>query len=64
VFVTVACATGVFGWELFASLVLTNYLLKCLVEVVMTPVTYFAVFRLKKIENIDTYDAGVSYSPF
>jgi uncharacterized integral membrane protein (TIGR00697 family) len=50
VFVFVASAAGVFGWELFVNLVLTNYLFKCAVEVIMTPATYFAVARLKKAE--------------
>jgi uncharacterized integral membrane protein (TIGR00697 family) len=57
VFVFIASLTGVFGWALFASLVLTNYLLKCAIEVIMTPATYLAVFKLKKAESIDTYDS-------
>jgi uncharacterized integral membrane protein (TIGR00697 family) len=64
VFVSVASLTGVFGWELFASLVLTNYLFKCTVEILMTPVTYLSVRTLKKAEAIDTYDVGVSFNPF
>jgi uncharacterized PurR-regulated membrane protein YhhQ (DUF165 family) len=43
--------SGVFGWELFLTLVLTNYLFKCAIEVVMTPATYLAVFRLKAAEG-------------
>jgi uncharacterized integral membrane protein (TIGR00697 family) len=64
VFVFIASITGVFGWELFATLVLTNYLFKCAVEVIMTPGTYFAVYRLKKAEGIDTYDVGIRFNPF
>jgi uncharacterized integral membrane protein (TIGR00697 family) len=64
VFVLVAGALGVFGWELFASLVLTNYLFKCAVEALMTPVTYLAVHRLKTAENRDAWDEGVSFNPF
>jgi uncharacterized integral membrane protein (TIGR00697 family) len=64
VFVLVASLAGVFGWGLFLSLVLTNYLLKCGVEVLMTPVTYGAVYALKRAEGIDVYDRGVKYSPF
>ena len=52
VFVFVASAAGVFGWDIFTSLVLTNYLFKCVVEVIMTPVTYLAVARLKKAEGL------------
>jgi uncharacterized integral membrane protein (TIGR00697 family) len=64
VFVLVASLAGIFGWGLFLSLVLTNYLLKCGIEVLMTPVTYGAVYALKKAEGIDVYDRGVRYSPF
>jgi uncharacterized integral membrane protein (TIGR00697 family) len=52
VFVFAASVTGVFGWELFASLVLTNYLFKCAIEVIMTPATYLAVAKLKKAEGL------------
>jgi uncharacterized integral membrane protein (TIGR00697 family) len=50
IFVTVATVFGVFGKDLFWSLVLTNYIFKCLIEVLMTPVTYLACFKLKKAE--------------
>jgi uncharacterized integral membrane protein (TIGR00697 family) len=54
IFVFIACLTGVFAWELFASLTVANYILKCLVEVLMTPFTYLAVGKLKKLENIES----------
>jgi NADPH-dependent 2,4-dienoyl-CoA reductase/sulfur reductase-like enzyme len=60
----IASLTGVFGWELFVSLALTNYLLKCAIKVIMTPATYLAVYTLKKAEAIDTYDVGISLNPF
>jgi uncharacterized integral membrane protein (TIGR00697 family) len=50
VFISIATAFGVFGRELFWSLVLTNYIFKCLIEVLMTPVTYLACSKLKKAE--------------
>jgi len=64
VFVVIASAAGVFGWELFASLVLTNYLFKCGIETAMTPVTYVIVHALKKAENTDAYDRDVDFNPF
>jgi uncharacterized PurR-regulated membrane protein YhhQ (DUF165 family) len=64
VFVLVATIAGVFGRELFLSLVLTNYVLKCGIEVLMTPFTYALVHVLKKAEGIDVYDRGLKYSPF
>jgi uncharacterized integral membrane protein (TIGR00697 family) len=64
VFVLIASLTGVFGWELFITLVLTNYIFKCAVEILMTPAAYLAVHRLKKAEGVDTYDVGVRFNPF
>jgi uncharacterized integral membrane protein (TIGR00697 family) len=64
VFVSIASLTGVFGWELFGTLVFTNYLFKCTIEVLMTPLTYVAAYKLKKAEGVDTYDVGVTLNPF
>ena len=64
VFVLVACTFGVFPWSLFLTLVLTNYLFKCGVEVLMTPVTYVVVNRLKRVEGEDYYDYETSFTPF
>jgi uncharacterized integral membrane protein (TIGR00697 family) len=64
VFVFIASLAGVFGWELFLSLTLTNYFLKCAIEAFMTPLTYAAVHFLKKSEGIDVYDRGLRYNPF
>lgn len=51
VFVSIATAFGVFGKELFWSLVVTNYVFKCLIEALMTPITYLACIQLKKGET-------------
>ncbi len=56
IFVLIASALGVFSWEIFWSLVLTNYILKCGIEIVVTPFTYWASGFLKKKEGIDVYD--------
>jgi len=63
-FVSVASLMNVFRWELFVSLVLTNYMFKIIVEVILFPFTFLAVRKLKKVEGIDTYDVGVSFNPF
>jgi uncharacterized integral membrane protein (TIGR00697 family) len=55
-FVFAASLVGVFGWGLFATLALTNYLFKVSVETVLFPVNFLAVGKLKKAEGIDTYD--------
>ena len=55
VFILVGSLTKVFPWELFWTLVITNYIFKVLVEVLMTPITYRAIALLKKSENLDAY---------
>jgi uncharacterized integral membrane protein (TIGR00697 family) len=63
-FVVVASAFGVFPWSLFLTLTITNYLFKCGVETLMTPVTYAIVGALKRAENEDYYDRGTNFNPF
>jgi len=63
-FVLVASSLGVFPWSLFATLVISNYLFKCLIEIAMTPATYLAVSKLKKAEGVDVYDKAISLNPF
>jgi uncharacterized integral membrane protein (TIGR00697 family) len=63
-FVAVASAFSVFPWSLFLTLTVTNYLFKCGVEALMTPVTYGLVGFLKKVENEDYYDKDTNFNPF
>ena len=64
IFIFIATAVGVFPWELFFTLAVTNWILKFLIEVIFTPLTYAAVGFLKKREGQDIYDRGISYNPF
>ena len=64
IFISIACFVGVFPWTLFFSLVLTNYILKCLIEAMVLPLTYAAVRKLKKHEGIDVYDKNIKYGLF
>jgi uncharacterized integral membrane protein (TIGR00697 family) len=50
VFIGVATLTHVFPPEAFWSLVTTNYIFKCAIEIAMTPATYALVSWLKKRE--------------
>jgi uncharacterized PurR-regulated membrane protein YhhQ (DUF165 family) len=43
---------------------MTNYLFKCTVEAMMTPVTYLVVNYLKRHENEDYYDLDTDFTPF
>ncbi|MGQ9832687.1 MAG: queuosine precursor transporter [Candidatus Villigracilaceae bacterium] len=64
VFIAIASSFDVFPWSLFVTLVLTNYLFKCAIEALMTPLTYLIVSRLKAAEGEDTYDIGTNFNPF
>jgi len=61
IFVGVSCLTGVFPWSLFWTLVVTNYIFKTLVEVIMTPLTYLVVNKLKKAEQEDYFDTHTKF---
>lgn len=50
-------------WML-VRMVLSSYLVKVAVEVVATPVTYFVVGRLKRIERVDAFDTRTNFNPF
>ena len=63
-FVIVASLFGVFPWSLFFTLSVTNYLFKCGVEALMTPLTYIVVGALKRAEGEDYYDRGTDFNPF
>jgi len=62
IFIGVACLVGVFPWSLFFTLVVANYIFKCLIEMLMTPVTYWVVAKLKRAENEDYYDTKTRFS--
>jgi uncharacterized integral membrane protein (TIGR00697 family) len=63
-FVVVASAFRVFPWSLFLTLTVTNYLFKCGVEALMTPLTYAVVGALKRAENEDYFDRNTDFNPF
>jgi len=64
VFILVASLFSVFPWSLFITLVMTNYIFKCSVEALMTPITYLVVNGLKRREHEDYYDRGTNFTPF
>jgi uncharacterized integral membrane protein (TIGR00697 family) len=64
IFILVASLFSVFPWSLFITLVMTNYIFKCSVEALMTPITYLVVSSLKRHEQEDYYDRGTNFTPF
>lgn len=63
-FIAMASLFGVFPWNLFGTLVLSNYIFKVFIEIVMTPFTYWVVNRLKTSEQEDYYDLHTDFNPF
>lgn len=50
--------------EQVVTVMITNWGLKVLWEVVLTPVTYAVVGFLKRREGVDVYDEGTDFTPF
>ncbi len=55
---------GLLPTELLVSVILSNYIFKCGIEILFTPVTYKVVGFLKRKEGVDSFDHGVNYNPF
>jgi uncharacterized integral membrane protein (TIGR00697 family) len=55
---------GVWTTEQVVTVMLTNWGLKVLWEVVLTPVTYAVVGFLKRREGVDVFDEGTDFTPF
>lgn len=56
--------TGIIPNEALPQVMLSQFLLKTLVEVVFTPLTYVVVNGLKRAEGIDYYDRHTDFTPF
>jgi queuosine precursor transporter len=55
---------GVLSTPLLIAVILSNYVFKCLVEILFTPLTYRVVKFLKKKEHVDHYDYKTKFNPF
>jgi len=55
---------GVWTTEQVVTVMITNYLLKVLWEVLLTPVTYAVVGFFKRREGVDVYDERTNFTPF
>ena len=64
IFVTVATLLRVFPWEIWMSLVVSNYIFKVSIEAIMTPATYWVVNKLKHAENEDYFDRDTRFKFF
>jgi queuosine precursor transporter len=55
---------GVLPSSLLIKVIVSNYIFKCGIEILFTPLTYKIVGFLKKHEQTDVFDRGISYNPF
>ena len=55
---------GVWDTSQVMTVLVTNWLLKVSWEVVLTPVTYLVVNKLKQHEGVDLFDEGTDFTPF
>jgi queuosine precursor transporter len=56
--------TGVVPNSLLLTLIISNYVFKCGVEILFTPVTYKLTNWLKRQEQEDYYDTETNFNPF
>lgn len=55
---------GVLPVPTLLGVLVSNYVFKCAVEILFTPVTYAIVRHLKRVESCDHYDVGTRFNPF
>jgi queuosine precursor transporter len=55
---------GIWSNEQLISVMIGNYFIKVLWEVLATPFTYIIVGYLKKAESVDFYDKDTNFNPF
>lgn len=63
IFMVLAFA-GVLSPMVIWSLIYSAYLFKVIYEATMTPLTYWVVNKLKRLEGVDVYDVDTDFSPF
>lgn len=52
---------GTLDFDVIFRMILNVYVLKVMIEVLFTPITYLVVKKVKEKENIDTYDNNLKY---
>jgi queuosine precursor transporter len=62
-FVTIAFA-GLYSRHLLFLIIISNYIFKVSLEIVLTPVTYKIVGFLKRREKVDWFDYKTNFNPF
>ena len=55
---------GIYPRRVLISVIIADYSMKVLYEVVATPLTYAVINALKRAEGIDTFDTHTNFNPF
>lgn len=51
-------------WKTIGEVIASSYFTKVVYETLATPLTYFVVNRLKRAEQVDTFDRDQDFNPF
>jgi len=63
IFITIAFA-GIIPTPALVTAIVTQWLVKAAYETLATPITYWVVGYLKRVEGVDTFDYGTDFRPF
>jgi len=55
---------GTIPLNVIFSMMVVMYIGKVVYEIILTPLTYLVVRKLKQAEGMDIYDRGIDYNPF
>jgi uncharacterized integral membrane protein (TIGR00697 family) len=55
---------GIWTFDTLLAVIAFNWGFKIMVEIVMTPATYYIVGKLKKVEDEDYFDTQTNFTPF
>lgn len=55
---------GILSKDLLIEGIFAGWIIKSIVEALLTPVTYFVVNKVKRIEGVDYYDRATDFNPF
>lgn len=56
--------SSVLPTSILVSAIVTGWLIKVAVEVLLTPWTYYVIGKLKQLEGVDHYDKNTDFNPF
>ncbi|MBM3707665.1 MAG: queuosine precursor transporter [Actinobacteria bacterium] len=64
IFFVLIAFSGVYNWNLVFLIIISNYIFKVGLEIILTPLTYKVVGFLKHKERFDFFDYRTNFNPF